>query len=150
MKGELNMTKQINFDMDGTIADLYSVEGWLSDLRAEKTRPYREARPLLNMSVLARRLHKLQAAGWKIVVISWTSMNGSKEYNELVKVAKLWWLHKHLPSVEWDEINIVPYGEPKHEIGEGILFDDKIGIRNEWGDNAYDENEILTTLKGLM
>lgn len=143
------MVKQINFDMDGTIADLYGVEGWLSDLRAEKTRPYRLARPLLNMSVLARTLHKLQTAGWKIVVISWTSMNGSKEYNELVKVAKLWWLHKHLPSVKWDEINITAYGEPKHEIGQGILFDDNEEIRTEWGENAYDVKEILKILKGL-
>ena len=146
----MNMVKQINFDMDGTIADLYGVEGWLSDLRAEKTRPYREARPLLNMSVLARRLHKLQAAGWKIVVISWTSKESTAEYDKLVRIAKLWWLHKHLPSIVWDEIQIVAYGTPKHEIGKGILFDDNEDIRTEWGDNAYDVNDILTILKGLI
>ena len=27
--------KMICFDMDGTIADLYGVSGWLDDLRAE-------------------------------------------------------------------------------------------------------------------
>ena len=29
------MNKMICFDMDGTIADLYSVDGWLDYLRAE-------------------------------------------------------------------------------------------------------------------
>ena len=31
--------KWIWFDMDGTIADLYSVDGWLEDLLAFNTRP---------------------------------------------------------------------------------------------------------------
>lgn len=33
------MEKMVWFDMDGTIANLYAVEGWLEDLRAERTRP---------------------------------------------------------------------------------------------------------------
>lgn len=144
------MAKQINFDMDGTLADFYGVEGWLDDLKAENTRPYIVARPLVNMSLLARTLHKLQRMGWRITIISWTSKSGSDEFNELVKVAKLCWLHKHLPSVEWDEINIIPYGTPKHELGEGILFDDEEKNRADWGEGAYDVEEILLNLKGLI
>jgi phosphoserine phosphatase len=30
------MNKAIYFDMDGTIADLYGVSGWLADLEAER------------------------------------------------------------------------------------------------------------------
>ena len=37
------MTKMIVFDMDGTIADLYGVEGWLEMLEAENAAPYVEA-----------------------------------------------------------------------------------------------------------
>ena len=43
----LNIT--INFDMDGTIADLYGVENWLEYLIAENTFPYANARPLLHL-----------------------------------------------------------------------------------------------------
>ena len=32
--------KVIVFDMDGTIADLYGVDGWLKDLRAENRRTW--------------------------------------------------------------------------------------------------------------
>ena len=52
--------KKINFDMDGTIANLYAVEGWLPMLRANDPTPYIEAEPMLNMSALARLLHKAQ------------------------------------------------------------------------------------------
>ena len=33
------MNKTLVFDMDGTIADLYGVEGWLEMLRAEDETP---------------------------------------------------------------------------------------------------------------
>ena len=54
---------KICFDMDGTIADLYGVDGWLNYLIAEDIRPYKEAKPIVNMNVLARRLNALQRAG---------------------------------------------------------------------------------------
>ena len=36
----------VYFDMDGTIANLYNVEGWESKLRAEDASPYADASPL--------------------------------------------------------------------------------------------------------
>ena len=139
--------KIINFDMDGTIADLYGVDGWLDDLINGNTRPYDIAKPLLNMSALARVLNKLQRLGYKINIISWTSKSGTAEYNERVKVSKLKWLAKHLKSVKFDNVYIVPYGTPKHEISTGILFDDEQPNRIKWGVGAYDVNNILGVLK---
>ena len=55
---EMNIT--INFDMDGTIADLYGVENWLDHLINENTYPYANARPLVRLNQLARRLNTLQ------------------------------------------------------------------------------------------
>lgn len=141
--------KIINFDMDGTIADLYGVDGWLDDLINGDTRPYDIAKPLLNMSALARVLNKLQRLGYKINIISWTSKSGTAEYNERVKVSKLKWLAKHLKSVKFDNVYIVPYGTPKHEISTGILFDDEQPNRIKWGVGAYDVNNILGVLKAV-
>lgn len=122
------------FDMDGTIANLYGVENWLEKLEAEDASPYREAAPLVNLSALARQLNLLHRAGHTIGIISWTSKNGTESYNEAVKRAKLAWLKKHLPSVKWSTIHIVPYGTNKWETaGEsGILFDDELKNLKTW------------------
>ena len=139
----------INFDMDGTFVNLYGVEGWLNDLTNEDTRPYEIAKPLLNLSTLARELNRLKRIGKTLNIISWTSKSGSVEYNERVRIAKLKWLAKHLPSVKWDNIFIVPYGTPKHEISSGILFDDEQPNRTKWGVGAYDVTDILGVLKAV-
>lgn len=144
------MTKAIWFDMDGTLANLYAVEGWLADIRSENVRPYAVAKPMLNFSLLARLLNRLQADGWKLGIISWTAKNGSEVYNLAVEMAKRAWLAQHLPSVEWDEIRVVRYGTDKlTATGGGILFDDEEPNRNTWGDGAYDPQYIVEILKGL-
>ena len=143
------MTKVINFDMDGTIADLYGVENWLADLIAENARPYEIAKPLVNMQALARVLNGLKRKGFTLNIISWTSKNGSPEYNRKVKKAKEIWLAYHLSSVKFDNIFIVPYGTPKYTIADGYLFDDEEQNRTAWGCQAFDVDNIIGTLKEL-
>lgn len=143
------MNKAIFFDMDGTIADLYGVSGWLDDLRAERVRPYAEARPLVNLSALARRLNRLTAEGYTVNIISWTSRGGSAEYNKAVAEVKRAWLAKHLPSVSFAAIHIIPYGTPKSTCGRGILFDDEQRNLDEWGEGAHAASEIFEILRGL-
>ena len=145
------MKNTIWFDLDGTLAGLYDVPNWLPMLIASDPTPYKLAAPLVNMNTLARKLNKLQRAGYKIGVISWLSKSSTPEYDKAVTAAKLWWLNKHLTSVSWDEIKIVAYGTSKiTECGGGILFDDEDKNRNEWGEGAYEPNEIFTILKGLV
>ena len=146
------MTKAIYFDMDGTIVNFYGVDGWLNDLINENTRPYKEAKPLVNMNILARRLNTLQRNGYKIGIVSWLSKNGTENFNKAVTETKLHWLSKHLHSVTFDEIKIVPYGVPKSEVVEnsnGILFDDEEPNRKNWKGIAYDADNILTILKAV-
>ena len=146
------MTKAIYFDMDGTIANFYGVDGWLNDLINERTRPYAQARPLVNMNVLARRLNNLQKKGFKIGIVSWLSKSGTESFNKAVTETKLAWLSKHLHSVKWDEIKIVPYGVPKSEVVEnsnGILFDDEEPNRKNWKGQAFDESKIMEILKAV-
>ena len=142
----------ICFDMDGTIANLYSVKGWLNDLENHNTRPYREAEVMMNMQVLARRLNALQKNGYRLVIISWLSRSGNAVYNEAVTQVKKAWLQKHLASVHWDEIHIVEYGTPKSTVvntTNAILFDDEERNRTEWKGQAYTEADIMNILKTL-
>ena len=141
--------KKIYFDMDGTIADLYGVEGWLDYLLNGNPFPYENAKPMVNMSRLARRLNTLQKEGCEICVISWLAKTSTTEYDELVTRAKLAWLEKHLASVRFDEIHIVAYGTPKHTLGQGILFDDEEQNREGWGEGAYTPEEIFEVLRAI-
>ena len=140
------------FDMDGTIADLYGVENWLPMLRASDPTPYLIARPLVNLSTLARMLNKLQKQGYEIGVISWLSKTGTPDYNAAVTAAKYAWLSKHLPSVDFDEIHVVPYGTPKQVFAHSnndILFDDEAKNRENWTGLALDVTDIIGALKAL-
>ena len=146
------MTNTIYFDMDGTIANLYGVDNWLDYLIAKDETPYREAKPMVRMNVLARVLNTLIKKGWTIGIVSWLAKNSNTEYDERVTKAKMEWLQKHLKSVKFEEIHIVPYGTPKHEIvnnPNGILFDDEKPNRDNWKGIAYDVNEIIETLKAI-
>ena len=144
------IVRQINFDMDGTLCDFYGVEGWLDDLNNYDTRPYAIAKPLLNLSVSARYLNKLQSKGYTINIISWLSKTSTADFDERVTRVKLEWLKKHLKSVKFDNITIISYGTPKQNFGKGILFDDETKNRDSWVGLAYDEKNILEILKSLL
>ena len=146
----MNIT--INFDMDGTIADFYADPNWLPKLRAFDPTPYATAKPLLRLCDLARKLNTLQRNGYRIAVISWLSKGSTAEYDRAVTNAKLGWLAKHLPSVHWVEITIVPYGTPKENFCNNsldILFDDEARNRENWTGVAYDVQNIMEILKAL-
>lgn len=146
------MTKAIYFDMDGTIAGFYNVKGWLESLIAEQTKPYREAKPLVDMRKLGKVLNTLQKEGYTIGIVSWLSKCGTPEYNERVTATKKAWLAEHLGSVHFDEIHIVEYGTPKQNVVNhpmGILFDDEKPNRENWLGTAYDVGAILETLSAL-
>lgn len=142
----------INFDMDGTLASLYTVENWLDKLIANDESPYMDAKPMLRLSALARVLNRLQRDGYRLAIISWLSKSGTEAYNEKVAETKKAWLAKHLPSVQWDEITIVPYGTPKENYSHtawDILFDDEEKNRENWIGDAYDVENIMEILRNL-
>ena len=72
-------TKVIVFDMDGTIADLYSVNGWLEMLRAENPKPYEIAKPMYDMNELVEILNELKKIGYIIAITTWLAMGSTKE-----------------------------------------------------------------------
>lgn len=137
------------FDMDGTFVDLYGVENWLEMLINKNEKPYEIAKPLFKMNTFARELNKLQKMGYEIGVISWLAKNSNLEYDNKVKTAKEKWLKIHLKSVQFNYVEIVPYGTPKNEGRNGILFDDEKPNRDSWNGTAYNVENIMEILKGL-
>ena len=145
------MIKKIWFDMDGTIADLYGVEGWLESIRAGQVTPYIVATPMVNLSLLARLLNQLQREGWELGIISWGARNATPTFQYDTEVAKIQWLNMHMPSVHWDSIKVVRHGLNKYEQCKGgILFDDEQQNRDSWEDLAYEPNYIIDVLKQIL
>ena len=149
------MTKMLVFDMDGTIANLYGVTGWLEDLHKENTRPYEIAEPLYNMDELKEVLELLKIRGWKIVVTTWLSKNGTAEYNKATTKAKKEWLAKY--SFPYDEIHCVKYGTTKANCTRKkadfqILIDDNKKVRDGWtlGTTVNAQHDIMKFLKALV
>lgn len=141
---------KIWFDMDGTIANLYAVDGWLDAILARDTRPYEIAAPMIDMLALAALLNDAKANGHEIGIISWTAKNGTAEYNARTAAAKREWLARNLPTVTWNTIRVVAYGTDKRAAcGGGILFDDEEPNRRGWGRGAYEPHEILEILARL-
>lgn len=127
--------KVLVFDMDGTIADLYGVDGWLQKLRAEDASPYKEAKPMYDMTLLTDLLWLLKNDGWRIVVTTWLSKKATHEYDNKVRLEKRAWLDRY--DFPYDELHMVKYGTTKanctrHLGGFQILIDDNEKIRNGW------------------
>ena len=127
--------KVLVFDMDGTIADLYGVEDWLSKLRAENPSPYKDAAPIYNMEILKAILEMLKFYNYRIVVTSWLAKGSSEEYERKVTAAKIAWLAKY--DFPYDEIHCISYGMTKTKPtkalgGTQILFDDSESVRADW------------------
>ena len=126
------MEKILNWDMDGTIADLYGVDGWLSMLDACDSTPYKVAKALVDMRELRQVLEKFHTAGWTINIISWNSRSGDSTYHKEVRKAKVEWLDSMGILGCFDHVHVVKYGKPKNHISKGILVDDNKEVRQRW------------------
>ena len=149
------MRKVIVFDMDGTIVDFYGVEGWLDDLHASNPRPYKVAKPLVDMVVLNELLKLLKAQGWTICITSWLANGSSRDFDKLVRIAKRNWLAKY--DFPYDEIHLVKYGTTKanctrHHKGYQVLVDDNADVRKGWnlGHTINANEDILSALAELL
>jgi hypothetical protein len=153
------MTKMICFDMDGTIANLYGVQGWLEMIENENPKPYEIAEPMWDMVELATTLKMLQVKGYEIRVITWLAKDSTEEYKTLTRQAKLEWLEKY--GFPYNKFHGIAYGTTKAncirqylDINEqAILIDDNDKIRQgwNWGEtiNPTTEN-IIDILKALL
>ena len=149
------MKRTLVFDMDGTIANFYGVQGWLEDIRNENPRPYIVAEPLYNMDILISILILLKLQGWEIVVTSWLAKGSTKKFDKLTRTAKREWLEKY--NFPFDEIHLVKYGTTKANCtrkngGFQILVDDNEQVRKGWnlGDTIDANENIIEKLVDLL
>lgn len=149
------MKKILVFDMDGTIADFYGVDGWLNDLKAQSVRPYATAKCMYNENELVDIINALKEVGWYIVITSWLAKNSTKSYDDDVRQTKRDWLEK--VGFPYDEIHLVKYGTTKANCtrkhgGYQILVDDNEQVRKGWslGDTINANEDILKELKKLL
>ena len=149
------MNKTLVFDMDGTVIDLYGVEGWLEDLRAFNPRPYIVAKPIYDMDILNGLLLELKTQGWRIAVTTWLSKETTRAYDKEVRKAKIDSLKRI--NFPYDEIHLVKYGTTKANCtrklgGYQILVDDNEQVRKGWnlGATINANNDIITELAMLL
>ena len=147
--------KILVFDMDGTIADFYGVNGWLEYLEESNPTPYIVAKPLYDMELLTSLLQILRFKGWKIIITSWLAKDSSKDFDKEVRQAKRNWLEEY--NFPFDEIHLVKYGTTKANCtrklgGYQILVDDNESVRNGWhlGHTINANENILDNLIELM
>ena len=151
--------KMICWDMDGTIADLYGVNGWLEMLRNENPTPYIEAKPLWDMEKLAETLKALKVIGYEIRIVTWLSKDSTEEYKTATRNAKLEWLNRY--NFPFDHFHGIAYGTTKADsvrkylaVDEtAILIDDNDKIRKGWhlGETVNPtEINIIDYLKALI
>jgi phosphoglycolate phosphatase-like HAD superfamily hydrolase len=151
--------KMICFDMDGTIADLYGVNGWLEMLDNQNPTPYIEAQPLWDMAELNATLMALQEVGIEIRVITWLAKHTTPAYSEEVRIAKREWLEEY--GFPYDNFHGVKFGSTKAdsvrrylaENENAILIDDNAKVREGWHlGEAINPTEIniVEYLKGLL
>lgn len=147
--------KALVFDMDGTLADLYGVEGWLDYILNSDATPYEVAEPLVDLFELNQLLYKFLDKGFTITICSWLAKNSSKEYDEKVTKAKLKWLWNSALPIR--NTKIVPYGTNKSEVvarfgGFQVLIDDEEKNLEQWqhGATIDAKKDIIKELQKLL
>jgi 5'(3')-deoxyribonucleotidase len=145
--------KTIYLDMDGTIADLYSVDNWVSKLNVGDSTPYSISDPLVDLKKLENLLVRLKEKGYKIGIVSWGSKRSDEKFLEEVREAKRKWVVENLPNVKFDEFAVIDYSCNKAVAVKdpfGILFDDSSFVRQAWPGESHSQKEIFDVLSKLL
>ena len=148
---EPSFPRWVYFDMDGTIADLYNVPGWLEGLKASNTSPYLLANPIGDSRQLTSLFKRLKKQGYHLGIVSWGAKGGSVEYTRAVKRAKIAWLNAHYPKV-FEEIHVVKHGTPKKSVvrnKHSYLVDDESRNLAQWGHRSINASDYRNMIVGL-
>jgi hypothetical protein len=144
----------IYFDMDGTIADLYSVNNWCYKITHDDASPYKQAKPLVNIAQLQKILQAFKALGITVGVISWGAKGASAQFTREVKKRKKEWCTSL--GLEFDEFHVVKYGTKKQSVAKiknAVLVDDSLEVLESWNGttiDAYNSRTLINQLGFLL
>ena len=137
--------KVLNFDMDGTIVNLYQMNNWLENLEKEQL-DFSLAAPIFNDNFI-NKIIELKKIGFYIQIITWLPPT-SIEYQAMVSKQKLEWIRKYFPII--DAYYILPYGKNKASVCNkydlNFLIDDNVEVVNSWNESFKDEKGIVENL----
>ena len=143
----------IFFDLDGTLADLYKVEGWLESLRSNDWSVYRKCAPRHNYQRINTAIEALIENGWQVGVITWASkgIGWGKDLDKIAEV-KFDWLCEFFPALANGHFACLPYGRRKADFAEEInscyevayLVDDNKEVRQEWRSHSCEYVKFKT------
>ena len=133
------MKTKVYLDMDGTIADLYGIENWLSRLNNSDENIFLECKPIITEEAL---FSKFPADSFEIKILSMTPKNASNEYCENVKSQKDEWLNKYFPKLTNRIYKKYGHNKNLRNSKNAILIDDSKPIRDSWKGIALNPIEI--------
>lgn len=121
----------VYLDMDGTIFDLYRVDGWLSKIRKEESGLFENLEPLITEEELFKMYPEDK---YEIRIMSMTPKFASQRYIAQVKFEKDLSLAKHFPKLRKGKRIYMKYGHNKNIKGSknATLVDDNESIRKSW------------------
>lgn len=149
----------INFDLDGTVYNLYGVNQWLERLRNEDVTVYTVGERLFDEEFYII-VSALLSHGVMFNVITWGSMTATPQFDILTEQAKTQWVKEHLPFVK--KVNYQPYGTPKAKAVKNgkiinILIDDSKKVLDEWtngksrlGYQVTEEKSVTDILRQIL
>lgn len=154
--------KTIWFDMDGTVYELYKLDGWLTRLEEKDATVYNAKNACrANLKRIDSAVKTLVEAGWEVGVITWGA-KGHEEGSAFLKEiahAKKMWLRANMPNLFfYGHFTIQPYGVDKvraiREVSDtmNVLVDDNALVRKVWrahGKNFKTINAKVSYAKAL-
>lgn len=134
------MKKIVYLDMDGTIADLYGQQGWLTALENEEQGLFAKCEAFLTQNEL---LEYFPVDKYELRICSMTPKNSTQKYCEQVIKEKNEWLDKYFPIITHRVY--MKYGNNKNlkNSKNHILVDDNETIRKCYKGLALEPQWLL-------
>lgn len=134
----------IYLDMDGTIADTYSIDGWLDRILAHDASVFLDAKPA-DKSKVMELLEVLDDDVTILTMLPECALKGKarEDYFKEVKDSKKTWLKMHFP--EFTKIKFIDYQKSKSKYWQegDVLIDDSSSQIKDWPGMAIKTNWAL-------
>lgn len=110
---------------------------WSHRLDISDATVYRDAAPMIDMTVFTSLLHILRTKGYRVVVLTWLSKNADPDFHKNICIQKRQWLDRY--GIPADDVIMMDYGMDKHQAlmtkypdARTVLFDDDARVRDSW------------------